>query len=699
MAQWNRTDRTLVAKLVYYGPALGGKTTNLRVLHRLTDPEGTQKLVSVNTADDRTLFFDLLPFDLGSVLGYKVAIKLYTVPGQVRYDATRRIVLSGADAVVFVADSDPARAADDRASWEDLARNLGASGLDPASIPIVAQLNKRDLPGALPEAAMAEWFALPAGRVIPSIAADGAGVLETFLAASRAMLERLVALAEPQTRRTLDPGDLAAQLDRVFAPYLARRRTRVTLEPAEETDALVAGGENLLESALTTSLALGAENADAHARVVRLEREAEALRRLSDVLRATGATFERDALVKAALEAAVTVLGADAAALLHRGGDGATTVEHDHEGRLAPLLASPDGAALLSRMLESDGPCVLDDVADELPPHLGSAASRWCAIASVPVEAGASRGLVVAMPAPDRALTDGDVRFLATLAGHLGVGLEKARAHAEVEAERDRLEDTVRRRTIDLRRAYEDLRALDAAKDRLLGSVSHEMRTPLTAIVSAASFLEDYDGERSQRAEMAATIRRAAGTLGGLIEGLLRVARLDVPTEATLAATPPEDLIAEALRLAQATGAVSVLIDPRVVSVPADLDRLARALANLVDNALKFGPSDEEVEVRLTPCVLAEGSAAIRGVALSVLDRGPGLADDEVDRAFAPFEQGGHALTGKPSGLGLGLYEARAIARRHGGTLIHLPRPGGGSEFRISVPAGEAAVLAEARLA
>jgi len=144
---------------------------------------------------------------------------------------------------------------------------------------------------------------------------------------------------------------------------------------------------------------------------------------------------------------------------------------------------------------------------------------------------------------------------------------------------------------------------------------------------------------------------------------------------------------------------VSVLIDPRVVSVPADLDRLARALANLVDNALKFGPSDEEVEVRLTPCVLAEGSAAIRGVALSVLDRGPGLADDEVDRAFAPFEQGGHALTGKPSGLGLGLYEARAIARRHGGTLIHLPRPGGGSEFRISVPAGEAAVLAEARLA
>src|SRR4029079_7947238 len=131
MAQWNRTDRTLVAKLVYYGPALGGKTTNLRVLHRLTDPEGTQKLVSVNTADDRTLFFDLLPFDLGSVLGYKVAIKLYTVPGQVRYDATRRVVLAGADAVVFVADSDPARERDNRQSWENLLQSMQATRMDP----------------------------------------------------------------------------------------------------------------------------------------------------------------------------------------------------------------------------------------------------------------------------------------------------------------------------------------------------------------------------------------------------------------------------------------------------------------------------------------------------------------------------------------------------------------------------------------
>ncbi|HVQ35059.1 MAG TPA: GTPase domain-containing protein, partial [Candidatus Bathyarchaeia archaeon] len=410
MAQWNRTDRTLVAKLVYYGPALGGKTTNLKVLHRLTDPEGTQKLVAVNTADDRTLFFDLLPFDLGSVLGYKVAIKLYTVPGQVRYDATRRVVLAGADAVVFVADSDPSRAADDRASWEDLTKNLRATGADPSSIPVVAQLNKRDLPGALPEATMASWFGLPPARVVPSIAADGAGVLETFLAASRVMLERIVGLAEPSTRRTLDPGDLGAQLERAFAPHLARRRPAALLDEPVESAALVAGGENLLESALTTSLVLSSENADAHARLVRLEREAEALRRLSDVLRTTGATFERGALVRATLSAAVSVLGADASALVSRGASG-PRLEADHDGRLAPLLASPEGASLVARMLESAGPCVLDDVADEIAPVLGSPVSRWCALASIPIEAEAG-ALLVAMPAPDRGFSEGDVRFL-----------------------------------------------------------------------------------------------------------------------------------------------------------------------------------------------------------------------------------------------------------------------------------------------
>ena len=105
MVQFNFSERTIKAKVVYYGPAQSGKTTNLEQIHRLTDPAGNNRLISLNTAQDRTLFFDLLPFSLGAVSGYDFKIQLYTVPGQVQYNATRRVVLAGADAVVFVADS------------------------------------------------------------------------------------------------------------------------------------------------------------------------------------------------------------------------------------------------------------------------------------------------------------------------------------------------------------------------------------------------------------------------------------------------------------------------------------------------------------------------------------------------------------------------------------------------------------------
>ena len=105
MVQFNFSERTIKAKVVYYGPAQSGKTTNLEQIHRISDPGGTNRLISLNTAHDRTLFFDLLPFSLGAVAGYDFKIQLYTVPGQVQYNATRRVVLAGADAVVFVADS------------------------------------------------------------------------------------------------------------------------------------------------------------------------------------------------------------------------------------------------------------------------------------------------------------------------------------------------------------------------------------------------------------------------------------------------------------------------------------------------------------------------------------------------------------------------------------------------------------------
>lgn len=702
MAQWSLVERTLYAKLVYYGPALGGKTTNLRVLHSETDPERREKLVSVNTADDRTLFFDLLPFDLGSVLGYKVAVKLFTVPGQVRYDATRRVVLAGADAVVFVADSDPSRERDNRQAWGNLAQNMRVTGLDPKQVPILVQFNKRDLAGAAPEDAMRAWFGLPAGRGVPAVACEGHGVLETFLGASHAMLERIVAIAEPQTRRTLDAGDLAAQLDLAFAPHLARRAAASSVVAAVRAPSapIVLESTDLLESAVASSVVLGAQLADEHGRTSRLTREAESLRRLSDALRRTGASFERDAVLDAALTAALETLGAEAASLGLLSAGGRVLLGRSAGRDLALLVQHAGMASLLARMLRSSGPSVVDDLAVEVPDAKGLATGLR-ALAVVPVEPQERQALVVAMPAPDGAFTDGDVRFLATLAGHLAVGLEKVRIHEELRAHRDRLEEVVTARTRSLRKAYEELKSIDSMKDRFLANVSHEMRSPLTAIIGAATFLSDYEGKPSDRKEMASGILQASQALDGLVDGLLRVARLDAGDNAPLEEVAAADVVAEALSIAGAVGRTGVLIDPRVTTFPADATRLARALSNLLDNALKFSPTGDSVELHVLPCVLGRPGGAVAGVAFGVLDRGPGLGDENVERAFAPFEQGGDPMTGKPPGVGLGLYEARAIARRHGGTIIYLPRDGGGSEFRMSIPAEAAGAFAvnEARRA
>src|SRR3979409_683137 len=144
MVQFNFSERTIKAKVVYYGPAQSGKTTNLEQIHRLTDPEASNRLISLNTAQDRTLFFDLLPFSLGGVAGYDFKIQLYTVPGQGQYNAHRRRVL--ADAVVFVADSRKGMSRENLQAFENMKVNLLANRLVPEKVPFVIQYNKRDLP-------------------------------------------------------------------------------------------------------------------------------------------------------------------------------------------------------------------------------------------------------------------------------------------------------------------------------------------------------------------------------------------------------------------------------------------------------------------------------------------------------------------------------------------------------------------------
>ncbi|MBI2278386.1 MAG: GTPase domain-containing protein [Dechloromonas sp.] len=191
-------------KLVYYGPAQSGKTTNLLRLHDLLSPELKGEMMTLETQDDRTLFFDLLPLGFRAPSGLLIKFRLFTVPGQVAHDGTRKAVLSRADGVVFVADSDRAQETNNAESFQTLAENCSRVGLDFGHLPLVVQFNKRDLPSAVPEAEIRErWSAAP-WPLIFSSALRGEGVEACFEALLRATYRRYAEDYELASRHGVD---------------------------------------------------------------------------------------------------------------------------------------------------------------------------------------------------------------------------------------------------------------------------------------------------------------------------------------------------------------------------------------------------------------------------------------------------------------------------------------------------------------
>jgi mutual gliding-motility protein MglA len=178
--QFNTAQRELTLKIVYYGPALSGKTTNLQALFALLEPSTRGNLTTLDTKGDRTLFFDLLPVHFTTRSGIKVKLKLFTVPGQVIHEATRRIVLTGADAVVFVADSQRFATQDNNESFRNMQWNLQQNGLDPDRIPTVIQFNKRDLPNVRTDEELAELAVRGREPIYKAVALRGEGVVETL---------------------------------------------------------------------------------------------------------------------------------------------------------------------------------------------------------------------------------------------------------------------------------------------------------------------------------------------------------------------------------------------------------------------------------------------------------------------------------------------------------------------------------------
>lgn len=180
MIEYNPEEKIMVVKLVYYGPALSGKTTNLLRLHEILSPEGRGELMVLDTSNDRTIYFDLLPFFLHAPSGMKIKVKVFTVPGQVKHDTTRKAVLQRADGVAFIADSQIKENLNNATSFENLEQNLSLVGLDVEKLPLVIQYNKRDLSTIAAESEILRNWQPTGIPLLMASALEGWGVVETF---------------------------------------------------------------------------------------------------------------------------------------------------------------------------------------------------------------------------------------------------------------------------------------------------------------------------------------------------------------------------------------------------------------------------------------------------------------------------------------------------------------------------------------
>ena len=187
----NYNAKEIHCKIVYYGPSLGGKTTNIQWVYQTLASDQKSKLVALNTEIERTLFFDFLPLEVGEICGFQTRFHLYTVPGQVIYDASRKLILKGLDGVVFVVDSQADRLEENMASMRNLEKNLEQQGYNIKEIPLLIQYNKRDLPNSMPIAELRKHLNRHNAQEVEAVAFEGKGVLDSFKLISKNVIQIL----------------------------------------------------------------------------------------------------------------------------------------------------------------------------------------------------------------------------------------------------------------------------------------------------------------------------------------------------------------------------------------------------------------------------------------------------------------------------------------------------------------------------
>ncbi len=479
MVELLHRERTIKVKIVYYGPPVGGKTTNLQVLHRSAAAARRGEMISINSAQDRTILFDLLPLRSPGFRGFDLRLQVLAVPGQAMYAATRRLVLKGADSIVFVANSAADRWEENIQSFREMTQNLLAHQLDPSALPLVLQFNKRDLPDVTPFDFMERALNARKVDVFPAVAVRGEGVLETFssillrtvqdLSARYQIVETArgqslshwteravqgmfgattLAADAPAAEPAAGPGSpTPAPLDAIASDRPVRRMVRVAL--SEDARAPAAGGEARASESLAESYALASQQLGSAMAELREERD-QARQRHADLLASLSSAQEvlagqpLEPLLQGLLGRMLDSAGASAAAFLVPAEERGMRPLALRELYGDPLLQHPSGARLIASRFVTDAEARLHQAADslDLGDALEQAPTPLAAVASVPVRTPRGlQGLALLYYAPDAALPRADeLAHLASMARAVAAPLELAQALGTVRDAREALQ-------------------------------------------------------------------------------------------------------------------------------------------------------------------------------------------------------------------------------------------------------------------
>ncbi|MDP1833290.1 MAG: response regulator [Geothrix sp.] len=650
MVQFNTRANEILLKLVYYGPGLSGKTTNLQSLHAMCSDQQRGEMFSVNTQEDRTLFFDLLPINLGYIYGNAIHLQIYTVPGQVQYDASRRVVLGGADGVVFVADSSEAKMQDNVDSLSNLYHNLNANRLNIKQIPFVLQYNKRDLPDALAVGVMNRRLNFRSVPFFESVANRGTGVLDTFLSITRETVgytfkkyhldkkikdfDEMLNLIESNVRssmRELPPPQESPSVPVVETTVL--RHSNVSV--ADLTPGKIADAQDLLEDALKSNMETARLYSELKQAKDNLEKKNEELSQLySQLDRANQDNLK----TRKYLEGLVQNMGE-------------AVISYTPDGKILTWNSAAERIFGYARP-EIVGRSMAQLTPDNLLGELDQVAQQ------------VSRGQVIRDMVTTR-LRKGGIAFSASI------------TYAPVRGSDDRvLAFSVLIRDTSEQRALED-RLVHSQKHEALGrlvpSLFHVAANRLTPVLLEARLISESAMDPHQ-AEQASRLVKAVESVQSLLHPLQTVLNPPLPCRSPVQLN---ELVQEAASLVDAKAqrmgvTVELNLEPTLPETALDSGLMIQALTHLLLYGLQ--------SMALSPMKRLRVATRASGDSLQVVvqDSGPALSEGQRVDLFDP--------AGASTTDDLGLPIADIIARQHGGRLSVRSQEGLGNAFLLEVP-------------